>query len=306
VALDATGQAVVRWEGLRMRDVGPMPRTEAWHPALLASSVEARAAELGIDPKLRVVISSGRAAFGPLSAPGAATPASPPPAPGTQPPPGAAPEATGREPGAGRDRGSAPKPGAGTEPGTAPGRGRRPGPAPGPGPAAASGSGAGQASPAPEPAPPGGSDLAPGRGPLEGFDLSVTGSRPVACRWETAGTPAGGQPPPDEGLLRLRDQLGEHLRESAGTRDARLRTIASCLAALGREAGSETSLAGTRDGGWVLVRSLGLAAACTVTDLSGAAGPVVIAVAARLAPGNPVSPAEPAHDWAVTANGSKP
>jgi enediyne polyketide synthase len=59
VATDATGQPVVTWRGVRMRDVGALAPAGAWHPALLAISMEARAAEFGLDPVLRAVISCG-------------------------------------------------------------------------------------------------------------------------------------------------------------------------------------------------------------------------------------------------------
>jgi hypothetical protein len=42
-----------------MRDVGALAPAGAWHPALLAISMEARAAEFGLDPALRAVISCG-------------------------------------------------------------------------------------------------------------------------------------------------------------------------------------------------------------------------------------------------------
>ena len=59
VAADATGQPVVTWQGVRLRDVGALAPAGAWHPALLAISMEARAAEFGLDPALRAVISCG-------------------------------------------------------------------------------------------------------------------------------------------------------------------------------------------------------------------------------------------------------
>jgi enediyne polyketide synthase len=57
---DAAGRAVADWRGIRLRDLGPLPRTAPWHPALLAVSLEARAAELGLDPDLRAAIVTGR------------------------------------------------------------------------------------------------------------------------------------------------------------------------------------------------------------------------------------------------------
>ena len=55
-AVDATGQAIIAWTGLRMRAVGPLAQETAWHPALLAASLEGRATELGLDPALQVAI----------------------------------------------------------------------------------------------------------------------------------------------------------------------------------------------------------------------------------------------------------
>ena len=59
VATDATGQPVVTWRGVRLRDVGALAPAGAWHPALLAICMEARAAEFGLDSALRAMISCG-------------------------------------------------------------------------------------------------------------------------------------------------------------------------------------------------------------------------------------------------------
>jgi enediyne polyketide synthase len=61
-ATDATGQAIAAWAGLRLRTVGPLATASAWHPALLAALLEGRAAELGLDPGLRVMVGSRPAA----------------------------------------------------------------------------------------------------------------------------------------------------------------------------------------------------------------------------------------------------
>ena len=55
-AVDATGQAIIAWTGLRLRAVGPLAQETAWHPSLLAVSLEGCATELGLDPALQVVI----------------------------------------------------------------------------------------------------------------------------------------------------------------------------------------------------------------------------------------------------------
>ena len=55
-AVDATGQAIIAWAGLRLRAVGPLAQETAWPPSLLAVSLEGRATELGLDPALQVMI----------------------------------------------------------------------------------------------------------------------------------------------------------------------------------------------------------------------------------------------------------
>lgn len=56
-ARDPEGREVVRWEGLRLKDAGALPRTEPWQPDLLAVHLERSAIVLGLDPALRVGIS---------------------------------------------------------------------------------------------------------------------------------------------------------------------------------------------------------------------------------------------------------
>jgi enediyne polyketide synthase len=242
VAVDATGTPVVAWAGLRLRDVGPLARTAAWHPALLANSVEARAAELGIDATLRAVISSGRsplAGTAPVAADAAlAEPGAPPVIPALT-----------------------------------------------------------------------WTDTAPGRGPLDGFELRVAAARPVACRWEAATEPPGDEALLDEGLLRLRQQLDRVAREAPAARRSRFRAVAACLAALGREPGSPCELEDARDGGWVTVRAPGVAAACTVTAIAGVPAPVCLAIASKLVPAGPQHPPPSpgaADGEAMTANGVRP
>ncbi|MET9428706.1 SDR family NAD(P)-dependent oxidoreductase [Streptomyces sp. NPDC003036] len=63
--LDASGRTVLRWRGLRLRDVGPLPRGERpWPAPLLAVLLERAATALGLDGRLRVTI---RPATGPAS-----------------------------------------------------------------------------------------------------------------------------------------------------------------------------------------------------------------------------------------------
>ena len=264
VAADATGQPVVTWQGVRLRDVGALVPAGAWHPALLAISMEARAAEFGLDPALRAVISCG-----------------------TLPPghgaglPGGHPEA-GR-PGKGRD--TAPGPSAAGPSAAGPS-------AAGPSAAGPGGGGSGRADPAA--AGPAGdddagwADRAEGTGPLEGFELTVRASRPVACRWQAVGGLAADaalldEGLLDEGLLAVRDQLAARLRESPAALDARLVTMASALAALGREPGTPLQAEDACDAGWIVVRARDMAVACAVTRLSGVDPPVAVALASTLA-----------------------
>ncbi|MFG3496392.1 SDR family NAD(P)-dependent oxidoreductase [Streptomyces sp. NPDC047928] len=63
--LDASGRAVSRWRGLRLRDVGPLPRGDrSWPPALLAVLVERAAEALGLGRQMAVTV---HAAEGPAS-----------------------------------------------------------------------------------------------------------------------------------------------------------------------------------------------------------------------------------------------
>jgi enediyne polyketide synthase len=260
VAVDATGQPVVTWTGLRLRDVGPLARAGAWHPALLANALEARAAELGIGTSLRAVIASSRS---PVAAASGHTPPATP---------------AGAEP-----AGAAPAGAAGPADHTGPGTPRH--------------------------EPPGWADSAPGSGPLDGFELSVSAGRPVVCRWETVSATGGGAGPRDEGLVRLRQQLDGLPREAPAVRRARYNTIVGCLEALGRKPGSLCVLEDACDGGWVTVRAVGMAVACTVTEMCGVPAPVCVAVGSRTGPAGqewPGPPAGPGERAAMTANGPLP
>ncbi|ORT55439.1 type I polyketide synthase [Streptomyces sp. CB03238] len=69
---DASGRPVVRWRGLRLKDVGPLPRGECpWPVPLLAVLLERAAAALGLGDGLRVTVR-----------PGERSPAARPPRPG--------------------------------------------------------------------------------------------------------------------------------------------------------------------------------------------------------------------------------
>jgi len=58
-AVDADGQVLAAWRGIRLRDSGPLPRNAAWPPSLLSVFLERRAADLGLDDGLRVTVSCG-------------------------------------------------------------------------------------------------------------------------------------------------------------------------------------------------------------------------------------------------------
>jgi enediyne polyketide synthase len=62
-ALDSSGQPVITWSGLRLRDVGPLPRTGPWPLALLAVYLERSTTALGLDPQLRVSVLDSRSAL---------------------------------------------------------------------------------------------------------------------------------------------------------------------------------------------------------------------------------------------------
>ncbi|MFI9586189.1 SDR family NAD(P)-dependent oxidoreductase [Streptomyces sp. NPDC052236] len=58
--LDASGRPVVQWHGLRLKDVGPLPRGDRpWPAALLAVLLERATAALGLDDTLAVAVHPG-------------------------------------------------------------------------------------------------------------------------------------------------------------------------------------------------------------------------------------------------------
>jgi enediyne polyketide synthase len=71
-AVDAAGRSLATWRGLRLGDVGPLPRTAAWSPSLLSVYLERGAVALGLDPELRVTVQCGRPAD--AGAPGSGEP----------------------------------------------------------------------------------------------------------------------------------------------------------------------------------------------------------------------------------------
>ena len=59
-AVDASGQLLAAWRGIRIADAGPLPRCAPWPPALLSVFLERCATELGLDAGLRVTVSCGQ------------------------------------------------------------------------------------------------------------------------------------------------------------------------------------------------------------------------------------------------------
>jgi malonyl CoA-acyl carrier protein transacylase len=71
-AVDAAGQPVVTWTGLRLRDAGPVPGNPALPPALLGAYLERGATALGLDPALRITVRCEQPPRGPAAAGSAA------------------------------------------------------------------------------------------------------------------------------------------------------------------------------------------------------------------------------------------
>jgi hypothetical protein len=59
-AVDAAGQPLVTWRGLRIADAGPLPRRAPWPPSLLSVYLERSAVALGLNPELRVTVHCGQ------------------------------------------------------------------------------------------------------------------------------------------------------------------------------------------------------------------------------------------------------
>lgn len=236
--VDATGDPVLAWTGVRLQDVGPLARTAAWHPSLLAVSLESRAVGFGMDPSLRVIISTGeplvrrrvRAALPPAAGP---SPAGPSPAgtpPGGTPPGGTPPAGT---PPADDARGT----------------------------------------------PPAWTNTARGYGPLDGFELAVRASVPVAARWEAVGFPRDRPAPSGPELIRLRRRLMTRPGETPETADARLHAVSASLAALGREPGQDLAIADDHGDGWIVVRSGGTLITSAVVEINGVPELAAVAIA---------------------------
>jgi enediyne polyketide synthase len=262
-AVDATGQSIVTWTGLRMQAVGPLAHAPAWHPALLATSLEGRAAELGLDPDLQVTIrcaqrrpASRAAHTQPAETSGAhIQPAETGPAPVLLP--------------SGESQPVESQPGEGARllPPHSPWL-----------------------------------DAAVGTGPLDGFELVVRAPRPVACHWTTTRPPREGASPrvpwpghpgtpghpgapghpgdqAEPHLARLGGHLHGQSREPRAAVTARLAVVTACLLAAGWRPGTPLLLDDACEGTWIHLRAGQITVACTIADISGVPGPVAIALA---------------------------
>jgi hypothetical protein len=56
---DVRGRLVASWTGLRLKDVGPLPRRDPWPANLLAVYLQRAAVGLGLDPALHVTMAGG-------------------------------------------------------------------------------------------------------------------------------------------------------------------------------------------------------------------------------------------------------
>lgn len=288
-ASDATGHILVRWTGLRLNEVGPLAQTSAWHPALLAASLEGRAIDLGLDPSLRVTVSAGQTRAAAMEDAGSDAPPAGARADGgrhSQASSTGAVSPSGRR-ADGRLSGAPPADAASGEDGPGGEAAGKAVPAVG-GPAEHGAGSAGanvsrHVSPAPAPGSPPSSrmlwlDRAPGRGALDGLELSVQAGRPVACRWEAAGSPPRAPLQPGRDLDVLRARLQALPGESAATAHARVRAVSSCLSAVGLPGGAPAVLTAAREGGWALVRAGDAAVACAVVTVAGVPSPVAVAI----------------------------
>lgn len=66
VVTDADGKITRTWQGLRLRDVGPLPRTRPWPPALLAVYLQRSMTALGLDPDATVELIDDRSSAAPV------------------------------------------------------------------------------------------------------------------------------------------------------------------------------------------------------------------------------------------------
>jgi hypothetical protein len=283
-AVDSSGRPLITWNGLRLRDTGPLPHGEPWPLALLAVYLEQCAAGLGLSPELRIAVqhrppagADPRAVQGPARAKHAG--AVVPQHAGAVVPQHAGAVIQKRAGGVSPKRAGAgvPKPALAADDAVAP---------------------AGQAGSS------GAACVAPGTGALAGFELTAWAPVPVACSWTVAQEPdqtaakpgqttakpsqttakpgqATGKPGqaadgPD--LAGIQDDMRGRLSEPQAAVSARLAAVSGCLAAAGLRPAEITVADTTANDGWMLLRTSGAAIACTVVQLAGVGSPVAIAI----------------------------
>ncbi len=122
--------------------------------------------------------------------------------------------------------------------------------------------------------------VAHGSGPLAGFSLTVAAAVPVACAWATT-APGHRHDLPPAAVAPIFAQLRDQLAEPPGILATRLQVIASCLTAAGLpavNAGDWATGATISGNGWVLMRTPTASVACAVVEVSGAPGPMAVAM----------------------------
>jgi enediyne polyketide synthase len=149
--------------------------------------------------------------------------------------------------------------------------------------------------------------VARGAGPLAGFSLTLTAAVPVACAWATA-APGHRHDLPPAAIAPVFAQLRDQLAEPAGILATRLHVIASCLTAAGLPAvnpGEWAAGAAISGNGWVLMRTPTASVACAVVEVSGAPGPMAVAMLTdQVADGSPAAGAVVASAGGLVAAGS--
>ncbi len=177
---------------------------------------------------------------------------------------------------------------------------------------------------------------ATGTGSLDGLELYLRASKPVACHWQAAGPAqaAGSFPGAEEDgapggrpcgqdltdrvprIVTLGESAADLLRfgrvllarpgERASTVSARLQAVAACLASSPWQPGTPLAINDGFEGGWVRVQAGTTTVACTVVEIAGVPGPVALSMATWPADGPaPIPPRGAAGQSApAAANGS--
>jgi hypothetical protein len=287
------------WQGVAMRDCGPLPRTSAWPPALLSAYLERRAADLGCGPDLRITVSCGlpdeALSSAPASVPPEALPIAMPPQapPVTEPEPPSvvvpqqSPPVDSPAPRLRRQPRHVPKHAAssrisssvrlgyfrfgnhasGPEQGSKPVEPDQREDSQNPfGQPSAQSNGGYTVSAAP----------VRSSSPLAGFGLTVHAAVPAACGWVPVETDRLQPLPP--GTAHTFAQLRTGLAESAGTLVARLEAISACMRLAGLPEDARLVAARTTPDGWAVIDTGQARIATVVVEISGVPGPVAIGV----------------------------